>query len=377
MELRDYLEQDIDDFLDNQLSEINVSKDLKMVVRDDQAAAAMITKDYEKELFNALKSGDVVKAKQVLHDVKDEFYEYPDGSPERKQLKILLHSLYDKFKEYMEEEATLNQLEEGIDSMFQKKTVGSQSANFESQKVIQTAKTSVVPSKPITNKPLPKSLSKPVQQVVQKENPEPIVKPIIKQSAASTKVPTLSEADQKEFSRELNNFLQNKSFQEIIDELEFVLAKKAIFESKRAYANAKLEFMKLSVEEKKLYHNKLLDIHKRLLHLIKSDSKSVSRSDFKTVKPASVHKADSVDAIIVEKETFINDLIKQNDFNRAFHEYHLLRELLNKLPVESQRKYYQNAWALYKKLSSRLTNHTTINNNLLDGYEKKLAENRP
>ncbi|MBR9703230.1 hypothetical protein GOV10_04280 [Candidatus Woesearchaeota archaeon] len=115
MDLREYLEEDMSEFLDTRLSKDRLADRMQGAgsVRSEETAA-LILGDYEAELFHALKQQDVSRAKQVLHEVKDAFDAYPIGSNERKQLHTLLHSLYSKFRQFLEDENAFNKFEDAI-----------------------------------------------------------------------------------------------------------------------------------------------------------------------------------------------------------------------------------------------------------------------
>lgn len=118
MDLREYLEEDMSDFLDERLSKDRLADRMQGSgsVRSEETAA-LILGDYEAELFHALKQQDVSRAKQVLHEVKDAFDAYPIGSNERKQLQSLLHSLYSKFRQFLEDENAFNKFEDAIEKV--------------------------------------------------------------------------------------------------------------------------------------------------------------------------------------------------------------------------------------------------------------------
>lgn len=115
MDLRVYLEEDMLSFLDARLS-VDFLKEQSTKPREENMTS-LFGKDYEKLLFAALQDHNVVEAKRVLHEVKDEFNRKAPDSLERKQLKALLHVLYQKFKSYIESENTIKKLERAIDNV--------------------------------------------------------------------------------------------------------------------------------------------------------------------------------------------------------------------------------------------------------------------
>ena len=61
-----------------------------------------LTRDYERELNEALDADEITRAKHILHDLKDRFDEAPDGTAEKNQIKSILISLYEQFRMRLE-----------------------------------------------------------------------------------------------------------------------------------------------------------------------------------------------------------------------------------------------------------------------------------
>jgi hypothetical protein len=96
MEIAEFIEQDVLIFLDDHI-------DIPRPERSAQAMSTLyLTRDYEKELTAALSRDEVTTAKQILHDLKDQFDACPSGIPDKEQLKLLLTTLYEKFKDYLD-----------------------------------------------------------------------------------------------------------------------------------------------------------------------------------------------------------------------------------------------------------------------------------
>ncbi len=61
-----------------------------------------LTRDYERELNEALDADEINRAKHILHDLKERFDESPDGTAEKSQIKSILISLYEQFRMRLE-----------------------------------------------------------------------------------------------------------------------------------------------------------------------------------------------------------------------------------------------------------------------------------
>jgi hypothetical protein len=110
MEIEEFIEQDILIFLDDTLDKVRAAPPAPAPV-----PSLFITRDYEKELFAALDKNDTHTAKRVLHTLKKQFDECPNGTPDKQQLKLLLVTLYDKFKEHIDAQDTFEKIEQRID----------------------------------------------------------------------------------------------------------------------------------------------------------------------------------------------------------------------------------------------------------------------
>jgi hypothetical protein len=96
MEVGEFIEQDILIFLDDKI-------DIPRPERAAQTVSTLyMTRDYEKELTSALSRDEVTAAKQVLHELKNEFDTCPNGTADKEQLKLLLTMLYEKIKDYLD-----------------------------------------------------------------------------------------------------------------------------------------------------------------------------------------------------------------------------------------------------------------------------------
>jgi hypothetical protein len=99
MEIGEFIEQDILIFLDDRVdSEKAPERNIPI------ASTLYLTRDYEKELNQAIAQNQPATAKDVLHALKEQFDAAPQGSPEKEQLKALLTSLYEKFKDFLDQQ---------------------------------------------------------------------------------------------------------------------------------------------------------------------------------------------------------------------------------------------------------------------------------
>ena len=92
-----FLEIDIARYLENRLAppEDKGRPDLATPV-------VFLTRDYERELNEALDHDEINRAKHILHDLKERFDEAPDGTAEKNQIKTLLIGLYERFRMRLE-----------------------------------------------------------------------------------------------------------------------------------------------------------------------------------------------------------------------------------------------------------------------------------
>ena len=97
-ELDTFLEMDIARYLENQLAP--PADEGARPVPD--VPVVFLTRDYERELNEALDADEISRAKRVLHDLKERFDEAPDGTAEKNQIKTLLIALYERFRMRLE-----------------------------------------------------------------------------------------------------------------------------------------------------------------------------------------------------------------------------------------------------------------------------------
>jgi hypothetical protein len=102
MDIDEFLEQDIATFLDEAQRGVAATSQGNVPLGAESAPSVFMTRDYEREFLAALDEQSMTQAKRVLHALKEKFDEYPSGTPEKHQLKLLLMDLYGKFKEFLE-----------------------------------------------------------------------------------------------------------------------------------------------------------------------------------------------------------------------------------------------------------------------------------
>lgn len=206
-----FMEEDMVDFLDTHLSTDNLKKQSVQAHHED--FAGLFNEDsYESKLFSALDKNDVATAKKILHEVKDEILKKPVGSVERKQLEATLHTLYKKFKHYIETVSLVNKFEEDLEAV---------------------------------------------------EHP----------NATRQSQPPQTEPSQETTDSE------DDSLDVYLLDLQHAIAVNDLSEAKTAYERAKDEFARLSTNQKKKYHKKLLSAHKSIQDLLSKNSQEKSEAE--------------------------------------------------------------------------------------------------
>ena len=98
MEIGEFIEQDILIFLDDRIDSE------KAPVRNTISSTLYLTRDYEKELTQAIAQNQPSVAKEILHALKDQFDAAPENTPDKEQLKALLTTLYERFKDFLDQQ---------------------------------------------------------------------------------------------------------------------------------------------------------------------------------------------------------------------------------------------------------------------------------
>jgi len=103
MELEQYIEQDIQAFLDIH-QEMATHRPKAMTERKtttlmpEEMGLYTPNMDYMRDFDDAIKSSNILRARKVLLDLKEEYDRYPLDAPERPQLKLLFEKLYERFQ---------------------------------------------------------------------------------------------------------------------------------------------------------------------------------------------------------------------------------------------------------------------------------------
>jgi len=254
MELHDFLEEDILLFLDRKLIEEGPASERNApAMRDDEVAAVFLSRDYERELFDALRAHDLSRAKRILHGVKDDFASYPEDSLERRQLKVLLHSLYEKFKEFLDEESTIDHLERAIDES-EPQTPSARKVAASSPPAKPSRPDVSLPGSSSPSAPRTPSLQKPVLSSPPKTPEEE------KLSAPPPSPPPKASAEGRQ-SAPLKRFFEEELL------LRRALQHRDARAAYAAYAEAKNAFTALDRGSQLQHRERMLQYHKLLLTL--------------------------------------------------------------------------------------------------------------
>ncbi len=97
MDFDKFVERDILEFLDKQAMLV---AEKAAGIREEEFDLYEITKDYAKEISEALKNEDLKKAKQIFEDVKTRYQKAPDASLSKKRLYSIMEEIYERIKDY-------------------------------------------------------------------------------------------------------------------------------------------------------------------------------------------------------------------------------------------------------------------------------------
>ncbi len=111
MDFDKFVERDILEFLDAQAMLI---AEKAAGIREEEFDLYEITKDYSKEISEALKSEDLKKAKQIFEDVKNRYQKASDTSLSKKRLYTIMEEIYERIKDYEEKDEGKKNLFETI-----------------------------------------------------------------------------------------------------------------------------------------------------------------------------------------------------------------------------------------------------------------------
>ncbi len=102
MELEQFVEEDIKAFLEHHLhnkTEKASAPASPEAIAQEEVGLYSPSKDFERELENAVREGDMDKAQHLLHELKESLDAYPADAPERNSRQHLLEKLYKRFQE--------------------------------------------------------------------------------------------------------------------------------------------------------------------------------------------------------------------------------------------------------------------------------------
>ncbi|MBW2990473.1 hypothetical protein KY348_02080 [Candidatus Woesearchaeota archaeon] len=109
MDFDKFLERDIIEFLDEQTMKV---AEKAAGLREEEFDLYEITQDYSKEINEALKEGDLRKARKVFEEVKNKYIKAPETSLSKKRFYIIMEEIYQRIKDYEAKE-------EGKKSLFE------------------------------------------------------------------------------------------------------------------------------------------------------------------------------------------------------------------------------------------------------------------
>lgn len=279
--------------------------------RHEDYAGLFNEDSHEAKLFSALDNNDVAAAKKILHQVKNEILEKPVGSVERKRLEATLHTLYKKFKHYIETVSLVNKFEEDLEGV---EHPGRKETSFQ---------------------------------------------------------PSLAE-DGQETGHPAE---EDESLDVYLLDLQHAIAIKDLSESRKAYERAKEEFARLSTDQKRKYHRKLLSAHESIQELLsqssaKEDSQitqesAETRTSFVSSASEST-QSDSLDDTLQK----IQNLLQESDFINARKMYDEAKEEFEKLPAQEKRAYHERLLSLREIIVRSFSQSSPISSSMHEVEER-------
>jgi len=97
MDFDKFVEKDMLEFLDQQAMLI---AEKAAGLREEEFDLYEITKDYSKEITEALKDEDLAKAKKIFEDVKNKYIKAPPNSMSKKRLYTIMEEIYERIKDF-------------------------------------------------------------------------------------------------------------------------------------------------------------------------------------------------------------------------------------------------------------------------------------
>lgn len=111
MDFEKFIDIDIIEFLDEQALALAERTE---EVREEEFDLYEITKDYTREITEALKEGNLKKAQEIFEDVKEKYTKSPPDSLNKKRLYIIMEEIYEKIKDYENQDESKKNLFETI-----------------------------------------------------------------------------------------------------------------------------------------------------------------------------------------------------------------------------------------------------------------------
>lgn len=364
-----FIEEDMVDFLDAHLSTDNLKKQSVQAHHED-FAGLFSEGGYEAKLFSALDKNDVATAKKILHEVKNEILKKPVGSVERKQLEATLHTLYKKFKHYIETVSLVNKFEEDLDAVEHPESSQNNSQELSQEQTQQELEEREDGSLDVYLLDIQHAIAvKDLQEAKQSYE------------RAKEEFAKLSTSQKKQYHKKLlsaheaiQNLLSQKSesqadsHQEVSDDADEVsddtaqssqenldeqlsdiqdaIQKKDFAAAKSLYQQAKDEFSKLSTQQKKQYHKKLLSLRDEILN--------------------------SLQPPMVSVEENLKQAMAEGDLHEAMVHYEELRSLIRELPEKERSEHTQRAKNYYSWIMTAW-NSWQSGHPALDEKEKRLS----
>jgi hypothetical protein len=99
MDFDRFIEKDILSFLDKRTVEIASQA---AHLREEEFSLFEISSDYSKDLNEALKDGNIARARQILEEVKIKYVQAPEGSSSKKRLYSVIEEMYERIRDFEE-----------------------------------------------------------------------------------------------------------------------------------------------------------------------------------------------------------------------------------------------------------------------------------
>jgi hypothetical protein len=99
MDFDRFIEKDILNFLDKRTVEIASQA---AHLREEEFSLFEISSDYSKDLNEALKDGNISRARQILEEVKIKYVQAPEGSASKKRLYSVIEEMYERIRDFEE-----------------------------------------------------------------------------------------------------------------------------------------------------------------------------------------------------------------------------------------------------------------------------------